>query len=191
MDLLDIARRLEQTPLKDTCDGSTSWFDMHHEEGLAVDRWGRVVQHMVAGQDKLRMVFDARATKAARDGGLMMHSHPVPGTTFSVEDLIPLVVMPTGRGMLMVVTTSHPLVGVMRRVRYILDSRESRYTLITASRVEVEARWDRELIDIGKILIDEDDGTLSIAEGNALHMHRIMDRLCKFYGIAYRREILE
>lgn len=190
MDILAVARDLENTPILDTGDGSTSWFDMKHEEGLAVARWGYVVEHVVSGKNTHRIVYSVEAARLAGDGGLILHSHPAPGTSFSAVDLAIVISNKSERGMVMVATTSHPVGGVMRRVRYILDSRGRVKLGVDASRKDVEQNWDRVLVQVARELRDSDTGELSEDEGNAAFMHRIMERLCRAHGVEYRREVL-
>ena len=189
--MLDVTQKAEQIPIQDTSDGSTSWFDMHHEEGLAFDRHGNLLEHLICGPDSETIHFSVKAAQAAADGGMIMHSHPVPGTSFSAVDLATVATNRSRRGMVVVATTSHPVGGVYRPVRYILDTRHRAKPESAPSRQQIERSWDEEFLRVGRELRNSDTGELGYEEGNALYMHMIMARLCRRYDVEYQREVLK
>jgi hypothetical protein len=179
---------LEQTPLKFARDGSANWFEMYHEEGLAVDRWGRIVEHAVAGKDPDRLIFSASAVRAASDGGIIMHSHPRPGTSFSLADLAAITLNPDGHGIVLAVTTMHPVGGIMRHVRYTIDARECVQPL--PAHQQIGEWWDQEFDAAGVELYLAHARVIEVEEAYALHMHRVVERISLRLRVVYRREIV-
>ena len=110
---------LQNPTILDTSDGSTSIYDMKHEEGFAITPDGQIFSHVRGGKDEVSIprVYDAR-------GGIVFHTHPIhdlpgglkSGVSFSPEDLLHGLSL----GTMEVITTSN---GRGQRVRVTADFR--------------------------------------------------------------------
>jgi hypothetical protein len=192
--LMDAARRLDQTPLLDTSDGSSSWYHINHEEGILTDSNGTVLEHVRSGDDPDRIAYDSRALDEALNGGLVMHSHPREfGGSFSGADLeFALCDSNSSRGMLLVVTTRHPIGDKLHDVRYTVDTRERAKLPVGLTRRELEAMWNRHSTEVVDNLSSlADDSSVSSEELYAEHFHRVVQNVCDEVGVNYHREIVK
>lgn len=190
MDLIARARELETEPPEDTSDGSVSWFQMNHEEAVLMASDGAIVYRTGSATDRDSVRFPREMFETARHGGLVMHSHPVwCAASFSLADLWACFSNPHRAGMVMVVLTSHPVDGRVERVRYIMDSRTMAHPVPPEALTRLTDVWEREERDMLAILPMMETDTTD-EEMLAMHQHAVVERVCRQYGIIYRREIV-
>jgi hypothetical protein len=197
IDLLAIAREWESVPPLDPSDGSSSWFEMSHEEALVLDRQGQMVARIRESEG--RIIYPATVVSDLTHGGLSMHSQPThDASSFGFTDVATLLFYAASdEGMAMVVTTSHPVDGSMCRVRYTMDTRGLAFSRlmdpVQGSRPAFEHAWERyatataEQLDTLSVIRPE----LSSEELYALYYHGIVQRVAEVHGFVYRREVLD
>jgi len=191
---MDAARRMDQTPLLDTSDGSSSWYHMNHEEGLLIDSNGTVLEHVRSGNDPDRITYDTSILGEALNGGLVMHSHPCDfGGSFSGSDLeLALCKSKSQDGMLVVVTTRHPIDDEFHDVRYTVDTRERAKLPVGLSRKELDGMWDRYgAATVRDLAAFAADTSISSEELYAEYTHRTVECVCNEVGVKYIREIVK
>lgn len=192
--LIAAAARLDKLPLLDTSDGSKSWYQMNHEEGVLTDADGTVLEHVRGESDVDSVGFSKRSLAKARDGGMIKHAHTLEqATSFGDQDLAQaLCDNKTTRGMVLVVTAQHPIDGKMRKVRYTVDTRQRAELPIRISRTELREAWNRydaEVTQDMKALVKT--GRYSDQELFAEHIHRVVERVCGETDVRYFREVVE
>lgn len=192
-DVLAIAREIADGPILDTSDGSRSWYEMNHEEGVLIGADGSILLRVRARPEEPDAVrFPVSLLLKAVDGGAVIHSHTFPyGASFSASDLVPLLCWSRSEvGGVAVVTTSHVIDGSRRRVRYIVDTRGRPELPVSVTNLELAAMWnDHERVVWYRFrnYFDDPDEVGSIY---ALTLHEIVARLCASLGVRYHREVL-
>jgi hypothetical protein len=188
MDLNAIASEIENEPPRDTSDGSASWFRMNHEEAVLLRADGAILHRTGSSSNADTIHYPKEAFATARNGGLIMHSHPVwCAASFSLADLWTCFSNPHEAGMVMVVTTAHLVNGWPQSVRYIIDSRTVG-TLMEEAVAHLAETWDREervaFATLSSMVVEATD-----EEMLSIHQHMVVERICRQYGVEYRREV--
>jgi hypothetical protein len=189
MDLFARVREIERELPGDTSDGSLSWFQMNHEEAVLLAADGSIVHRVGAGNEVDVVRYPKGPFDIARRGGLIMHSHPVwCGASFSLSDVWACFSNPHEAGMVMVVCTSNSIGGRLERVRYIMDSRSADGPFPKDVLARLSSIWDREEREVFDTLSQMGDWATD-EELLGIHQHSVVERVCRLYGVEYRREI--
>ena len=188
------AERLDKLPLLDRSDGSKSWYQMNHEEGVLTDADGTILEHVRSEEDGPGKInYDPRSLRAALDGGLIMHSHVQEvGCSFGDVDLsLALCSSKSSKGVLMVVSANHPIDDKWHDVRYTVDTRAMAKLPVGLPRKELEAIWNRHEVSAKTGLANlADDTNISNEELYAEQVHRTVKGVCDEIGVRYEREIV-